>query len=93
METTVKRPKVKVDLIAEMDKITSKNPDMKPYEIRAEIGRTFDQAARAAGWNFRYDIWPVLREAVEASINTTEDREVLGYIENLDRYCDQGGAV
>jgi hypothetical protein len=94
METATVRPKIKLDLIKEIDKITSQNTSMKPDEIRSLIGHIFKQRADAAGWDFRSETWPLLRKAIEASINAPgekDDRdthEVIGYITYLQDYCE-----
>ena len=86
-------PKVKIDLLSEMDRIIKECPDMAAHEIRSKIGNIFADAARAAGWGF-YHIWPVLNEAVETSLNIPgkdeEDRiaeEIIAYITHLQSYC------
>jgi hypothetical protein len=88
MEILIDRPKLKFDLIAALDKITAQNPDLKPYEIRSEIAHVFRAATEAAGWDFRTETWPALREAVNASINPTPEREIMGYMEYLGKYCE-----
>lgn len=75
-----------LDLVAEVDKVCA-SADLAPYQIRSEIGRVFATRARAAGWDFRSEIWPTLRAAVEASINSTPEHEIMGYIEALQQYC------
>jgi hypothetical protein len=81
------KTKLDLDLIAVMDRVTTENPEMKPHEIRSEIACVFRAHAAKAGWNFREETWPVLRQAVEASINSTPEKEILGYIESLQQYC------
>jgi hypothetical protein len=84
----IQLPKVKIDLMAEMDRITKENPRMDALKMRQMIGETFKAAAKAAGWGF-YHIWPVLNEAIDVSINKTlPEEEVLGYIEALSPYCE-----
>jgi hypothetical protein len=78
---------LELDLIAIMDRVTTEKPDMKPYQIRSEIAHVFRSHASQAGWNFREETWPTLRKAVEASINSTPEKEILGYIESLQQYC------
>jgi hypothetical protein len=77
---------LKIDLLAELDKATT-GKDLAPYQIRSEISRVFAQHARAAGWGFRSEIWPTLREAVEVSINSSPESGVMDYIEALRKYC------
>jgi hypothetical protein len=90
------KTKLKIDLMMELDKALQKGPDLEAWQIRDEIGRIFSKAAREAGWNFRLEIWPVKREAVDKSINGNHegltgkeifDKEIMDYIEELSKWC------
>lgn len=86
--TTTTLKKVKVDLMAELDRITKEKPNMEPWEMREKIGEVFRLSALAAGWAFRRETWPVMVDAINASINNTPEQEVIGYIEKLNQYCE-----
>jgi hypothetical protein len=88
--TLITTKRLKIDMMAEMDRITSTYNDIPPWALREEIGNTFRRHAQAAGWDFMTETWPVLKEAIGTSINSTPEEEVIHYIEYLGNYCSKG---
>jgi hypothetical protein len=97
METMTKRAKLKVDLMAELDKAMAEMDNPKAHETRSAVGRAFSRAAERAGWSFRHEVWPVKNLAVSKAVNadytglTSDemfDKENMIYIEELSKYCE-----